>query len=238
MSDESRLSRLRHALGGQTSLEGALETMGKEREDQILGRMKDLADLVVLITDKLQELIGHYTADAYEDAENAAQELDKLESLADDYKEEIGDSLARGGVFSMGRGDMARLVTALDVIANAGVGAADRMAMRRVERTPEFNQMLREMVALDVKAVQTLRDAIVSMQTDLRTAIEIARRVDKIESCADDVYAKMYGYLFELDIDFKTFIQLRSIVERLESVADASAESANMVRHLALEYLE
>lgn len=238
MTEESRLSRLRQALGGQTSLEGALETMGKEREEQILGRIRDLADLVVLITEKLQEMIGYYAADAYEDAENAAQELDRLESVADDHKEQIADDLARGGVFFMGRGDLARLATALDVIANAGVGASDRIAMRRVERTAEFNRMLQKMVAVDMKAVQTLRDAILAMHTDLRTAIEIARRVDKIESEADDVYAQLYAYLFDQDIDFKTFIQLRSIVDRLENVADAASESADLVRHIALEYLE
>jgi predicted phosphate transport protein (TIGR00153 family) len=239
MPEESPLDRLRRSLGGpQTSLEGALEAMGKEREEQILERIRDYADLVVLIASKLQEFIGHYVSDSFPDSENAARELDRLESVADDYKQEIGDRLSTGGVFAMGRGDLARLVTAMDVIANYSVGAADRMAMRRVARPPKFDAMMREIAAVDLEAVQTLRDAIVAMQTDLRTAIEIAGRVDKIESRVDDLYAAMYALLFDFDTDYKTFIQLRSILERLESVADAAAESAELVRHIALEYLE
>ena len=40
------------------------------------------------------------------------------------------------------------------------------------------------------------------------------------------------------DTDFKTFHQLKSIIERLESIADACAENAELLRHLALEYLD
>jgi uncharacterized protein Yka (UPF0111/DUF47 family) len=44
--------------------------------------------------------------------------------------------------------------------------------------------------------------------------------------------------MFDMDIDFKTFHQLKSIIDRLESIADRCSQNAELLRHMALEYLE
>jgi len=76
------------------------------------------------------------------------------------------------------------------------------------------------------------------MGKDLREAIKLADHVDKIESRADDVFAELYRQMFDLDTDFKTFHQLKAIIERLENVADRCSQNAELLRHMALEYLE
>jgi uncharacterized protein Yka (UPF0111/DUF47 family) len=87
-------------------------------------------------------------------------------------------------------------------------------------------------------AVQGLRDAVVAMGSDLREAFQRASLVDKMESKADDIFADLYHCMFELDTDYKTFHQLKAIIERLESIADRCSQNAELVRHMALEYLE
>ena len=62
--------------------------------------------------------------------------------------------------------------------------------------------------------------------------------VDKLESRADDIFAELYRDMFDWDTDYKTFHQLKSIIERLESIADRCSQNAELVRHLALEYIE
>ena len=237
MSD-SAIGKIRRKLAGQSSLEGALDAMGKESEEQVLSRIREFTDLVVRIVDELEEVVRHFAADQYEDLAESVKGLDAWESQADDRKMEIADQLAVGGVFSMGRGDLARLVTSVDRIANFAVGAADRIAMRPISLPPELNKMLIEMVKIDVEAVRKLRDAVFAMRGDFRESIEIAHQVDKIESRADVVFATMYRFMYDWDTDFKTFHQLKSIIERLESIADASAENAELIRHMALEYLD
>ncbi len=83
-----------------------------------------------------------------------------------------------------------------------------------------------------------LRDAVVAMSTDLREAIKLAGKVDKIESRADDIFAKLYRTMFDMDIDFKTFHQLKSIIDRLENMADRCSQNAELLRHMALEYID
>jgi len=235
---DSAMGRIRKKLAGQSSLEGALDAMGKEREEQVLSRIREFTDLVVRIVDELEEAVRHFAADEYEDLAESVVGLDALESAADDSKKEIADRLAVGGVFFMGRADLARLVTSMDRIANYAAGAADRIAMRPLSLPPELNKLLIQMVKIDVEAVRKLRDAVFAMRGDFREAIEIAQQVDKIESRADDIFAAMYRFMYDWDTDFKTFHQLKSIIERLESIPDACAENAEAIRHMALEYLD
>jgi uncharacterized protein Yka (UPF0111/DUF47 family) len=76
------------------------------------------------------------------------------------------------------------------------------------------------------------------MGTDLREAIHLAGVVDKLESRADDIFAELYRGMFEWDTDYKTFHQLKAIIERLESIADRCSQNAETIRHMALEYIE
>jgi len=234
----SRLKKIRRTLGGETTLVGAIDAMGKEREEQILQRVAEFTEQVVVIVSKLQDVVRRFSAEEYSELAAAAQELDALESEADTAKELILDRLAMGGVFPMHSSDLARLVGSMDSIANLSAGAADRIVMRRLVLPERVKELLVDMINVDVMAVERLRDSVVAIENDLRAAITIANSVDKIESRADDIFAEIYHLMFDMDTDFKTFHQLKAIIERLESIADRCSQNAELIRHMALEYLE
>jgi predicted phosphate transport protein (TIGR00153 family) len=234
----SRLNKIRRTLGGETTLEGAIDAMGKEREEQVLERLAEFSDQVVVIVEKLQEVVGSFAAEDYEEVKKAAKDLGRLEAKADDRKEAILDQVSLGGVFPMHRADLARLVGSMDNIANLASGAADRISMRSFSLPPDMNEQLIEMAKVDLEAVRVLRDAVVAMSSDLREAIRLAGKVDKIESRADDIFATLYRTMFDMDTDFKTFHQIKSIIERLENMADRCSQNAELLRHMALEYID
>lgn len=235
---KSRLKFIRRSLGGETTLEGAIDAMGKEREEQVLERISEFTDEVVVIVKKLQDVVERFAADRYEELEESARELDALESAADDTKEDILDRLSLGGVFPMNRADLSRLVGSMDSIANLSAGAADRIGMRRFTLPPRMNELLVQLAQADVEAVVGLQDAVFALGTDLREAIRLAGLVDKMESRADDIFAELYRDMFDWDTDYKTFHQVKAILERLESIADRCSQNAELVRHMALEYIE
>ena len=138
----SRLKKIRRTLGGETTLEGAIDAMGKEREEQVLELLSDFMNRVVVMVSKLQDVVQRFVDDRYEELEESAKELDALESKADDVKEHILDRLSLGGVFPMHRADLARLVGSMDSIANLSAGAADRIVMRKFSLPPQMNQLL------------------------------------------------------------------------------------------------
>ncbi len=235
---KSRFDKIRQTLGGETYLEGAIEAMGKEREQQTLDTIGRFGDQVVVVVEKLQDVVERFVTDRYDELAASAKEMDGLESAADGTKEAILDRLSLRGAFPMTRADLARLVASIDAIANLAAGAADRIAMRRFTLPPRMNDLLLILMQTDVEAVKTLRDAVRAMGRDLREALTLATSVDKMESKADDVYEELNRSLFEWDIDYKTFHQVREIIERLESIADRCSQNAEVIRHMALEYLE
>jgi predicted phosphate transport protein (TIGR00153 family) len=235
---KSRFDKIRQSLGGETTLEGAIEAMSKEREQQILDKIGEFGDQVVVVVEKLRDVVERFVTDRYDELETSAQEMDGLESEADTTKEAILDHLSLRGVFPMNRADLARLVASIDAIANLASGAADRIAMRRLSLPPRMNDLLLILAQTDVEAVKTLRDAVRAMGRDLREALKLATSIDKMESKADDVYEELYRGMFQWDTDFKTFHQVKEIIERLETIADRCSQNAEVIRHMALEYLE
>jgi len=235
---KSRLDKLRETLGGETTLDGAIEAMAKGREEQVIERLGVFSDQVVVIVQKLVDVVDRFVTDRYDELEISAKEMDGLESEADGTKEEVLDMLSTGGVFPMNRADLARLVSSMDAIANLAAGAADRLAMRRFTLPQRMNELLLALAYTDMRAVKTLRDAVVAMGSDLREALGLATSIDKMESEADDIFAELYHDMFDWDTDYKTFHQLKAIIERLESIADRCSQNAESIRHMALEYLE
>ncbi len=232
-------SRRRAVAGaGKADSDAATGAGGSNEESQILGHLAEFADQVVIIVEKMSDLVERFACDAYDELAEAAHELDLLESSADDTKEAILDRLAMGSMFPMNRADLARLVASMDSIANLAAGAADRISMRRFTLPEEMNELMVELAHTDLEAVKALRDAVVAMGSDLREAIMLARHVDKIESRADDIFTELLQGTYDVETDYKTFHQLRSIIERLENVADRCCEDAELLRHMALEYLE
>lgn len=231
------LKKLKDALTG-AGVQGTVRDLGMASEQRTLDQILEMVDLVVTINERLLDVVKFYCADAAEAMDKAAGELDQLESKADAMKRDILAGLASGGFFPISRADLFRLVVGLDRIANFATGAADRIVMRRFDLPAEVNHLLEEMAETDLRAVRKLRDAILTMRPNMKEAEEMAEEVDRIEGEVDDIYVKIYGILFEMDTDFKTFHQLKAIIERLEEVADRAADCAETIRLIAVRHLE
>lgn len=229
--------KLRDALTG-ASVEGTMRDLGMANEQITLDQILGLADLVVTIDEKLVDVAKFYCAKAYDVMEKAAAEMDELESKADGIRREILGGLSARGFIPISRVDLFRLTVGLDKIANFATGAADRIVMRRFDLPEEVNLLLEEMAETDLRAVRKLRDAILTMRTNMAEAAEMAEDVGKIESEVDQIYVRIYSILFEMDTDFKTFHQLKSIIERLEEVADKAADNAETIRLIAIRHME
>lgn len=231
------MSKVRDMLTG-ASVQGTVRDLGMASEQQTIQQTMEMADLVVTINEKLVDVVKFFTADACEAMERSAGEMDQLESRADGMKRDILDGLMSRGFMPISRADLYRLVTGLDKIANFATGAADRIVMRQFHLSPEVNRLLQEMAETDLVAVRKLRDAILQMRADMPAAAKTAEEVDRIEGDVDDAYVKIYSILFEMDTDFKTFHQLKAIIERLEEVADRAADCAETVRLIAIRHME
>lgn len=229
--------KLKAALTG-AGVQGTVRDLGMASEQRSLDQILEMVDLVVTITERLLDVVKFYCADAAEAMDKAAGELDQLESGADAKKRQILAGLAATGFFPISRADLFRLTVGLDRIANFATGAADRIVMRRFDLPPDANRLLEQMAETDLKAVRKLRDAVLTMRSNMREAEALSEEVDRIEGEVDDIYVRIYGILYEMDTDFRTFHQLKAIIERLEEVADRAADCAETIRLIAVRHLE
>jgi len=86
---------------------------------------------VVVIVQKMQDVVERFAADHYEELEKAAAELDRLESRADDTKESILGPAGCGDPVPPGSSRSGAPGGSMDGIANLATGAVDRISMRK-----------------------------------------------------------------------------------------------------------
>ncbi len=133
--------KIRRAPG--TTADGAIETMGEESEEKVLEHLAEFADQVVVIVEKMQDVVERFAADRYEEL----AESRRASSTARERGRRHQGGHPRpvwpmGSLFPMSRADLARLVASMDSIANLATGAADRISMRRFSLPPAMNEQL------------------------------------------------------------------------------------------------
>ena len=65
MSDSWSVKKIRKTMGGRTTLDGVIDDMGMEREEQVFERLGEFTDQVVVIVDKLRDVVERFVADRY-----------------------------------------------------------------------------------------------------------------------------------------------------------------------------
>jgi len=212
--------------------------LGRAKEETVLEMLGLYIDKVVIVVDKLPQLVTSYVEERFEATENAVQEMLALEKEADELKLLISGELSRGGIYPVNREDLINLVRSLDDIAHKATGVACTIITHRFKLNKAMKQNLLELAREDVIIVKKLRESILAIRTHIRKAIEISHEVEEIEEKADAIYRKLYKNLFDMRTDFKTFNQLREIIVRLEEIADKAEETAEIVSLIAIKYID
>jgi predicted phosphate transport protein (TIGR00153 family) len=222
----------------ESSLTDPVGALGKAKEETVLEMIRIYIDKVVTVVNNLPEVVNSYVEEKFDQTEKEVQEMIALEKEADEMKRLILNELSRGGIYPVNREDLLSLVRSLDEIANMAVGAAYRILLRKFKLSEEMKQNLLELAREDVVIVKKLRESLLAMRPSMRKAIELSHAVEEIEEKADAIYRVLYKNLFEMETDFKTFNQLREIIVRLEEIADKAEETAEIVRLIAIKYID
>lgn len=222
----------------ESSLVDPVAALGRAKEETVLEMIRIYIDKVVTVVDSLPQVVTSYVEEKFDLTEKEVQEMIALEKEADEMKRLILNELSRGGIYPVNREDLLNLVRSLDDIANMAVGAAYRILLRKFKLNEEMKQNLLELAREDVVIVKKLRESLLAMRPSMRKAIELSHVVEEIEERADAIYRKLYKNLFDMETDFKTFYQLREIIVRLEEIADKAEETAEIVRLIAIKYID
>jgi len=182
-----------------------------------------------------------------EKAINAAQNSDKAKAIAsfnklsgieheiDELRRIVFEELTRGSLRSKDREDIMHLVKRLDQMADHVKDASRAVILLLEAEVPkEMWKQCAEIAKELVVGATTLRKAIEQLGTDPVKAMELAKKIDKIEGKVDEKYLTSKAMLLKhsAETDAATIMILNDLIEEMEHVADACDDTADYVRIL------
>jgi uncharacterized protein len=166
--------------------------------------------------------------------ENSAK-LKELEHEADRLTHEAMELLHRSFITPLERGDLRRLILALDEIVDYLDDAARRIAIYEVGAIlPEVCAMGKVLVDL-AKAVQAAVHALRDLRKKNNRVLEHCIEIQRLENLGDHLHHIALASIFKTGMEPLTVMKWKEIVDLIELAMDAAEEVAHVIEGIVLE---
>ncbi len=161
----------------------------------------------------------------------------KYEREADDVKRRILEELSKGFIHPIDRDEIIRLVLASDDIA-AYIKAAARRATLIDPKLVDYEIKFYATVMCEkvLRAIELLKEAVVTLHSEPSKTLSIANDVERIEEEVDEIRLKALGKVLKFcdQSEVSTCIVAKEIIDSLENSADRCEDSADVIRVIAV----
>jgi uncharacterized protein len=168
------------------------------------------------------------------DPKENSKKLKDLEHEADRVTHEAMELLHRSFITPLERGDLRRLILALDEIVDYLDDAARRIAIY------EVNTILPEVCAMG-KVLVDLARAVQAAVHDLRNlrkknrVLEHCIEIQRLENLGDHLHHIALASIFKTGMDPLTAMKWKEIIDLIELAMDAAEEVAHVIEGIVLE---
>ena len=170
----------------------------------------------------------------FSNAGEQAQQIKDLEHEADNIAHETLGLLHQSFITPLERGDIRRLIMALDDVLDFLDDGVNHIALYEIKEilppVKEMAQVLLSSVLAVQKAVLELRN-IRRRNEILNLCIEIHHREDE----GDRIYHETLAWLFKSGLDPLSVIKWKDIIEDIEKSIDCCQDVANVLEGIVLE---
>jgi hypothetical protein len=168
------------------------------------------------------------------DRREDSKKLKELEHEADRLTHEAMELLHRSFITPLERGDLRRLILALDEVVDYLDDAARRIALYEVGAIlPEVCAMGKVVVDL-ARAVQTAVHDLRNLRRKNRV-LEHCIEIQRLENLGDHLHHIALASIFKTGMDPVMVIKWKEIVDLVESAMDAAEEVAHVIEGIVLE---
>jgi predicted phosphate transport protein (TIGR00153 family) len=212
---------------------------------KVLKKERKVIELALDHLDKtgegLQIMIGAMRAYVVGDVaglEEVTDNVDALESEADDVLRDIRELLYSGAFLPTIRGDLFRLLSEVDKIANRVENCLDFVNQQRPSFVDEYRTEFKNILALTADCFASLRQALEAYFDpkanidDLRT---FAAKVSKIESEIDGIQCALNTTIFGSDLPLAEKLHLAQLLDHIVSISDQAENAADELELLSLK---
>jgi uncharacterized protein len=187
------------------------------------------AEILVRCAEQFQQ-----TLECFDNPREHSKKLKALEHEADNITHEAMSLLHRSFITPLERGDLRRLILALDDVVDYIDDAVRRMALYEVESIlPEVCAMGKVMVDL----ARAVRDAVHELR-NVRKKNQILKHcieIQRLEGVGDHLHHIALSSLFKNGMEPLQVIKWKEIIDLIETAMDSAEEVAHVIEGIVLE---
>lgn len=212
---------------------------------QIFKKEKKVVELALRHADKTGESLAIMTAELkavtakeLADLDDAAERVNELETEADALLREIRDLLYSGAYLPTIRGDLYRLLSAVDKVTNRIEGCLDFVSMQRPAHVDAYAAPFSEILDMTAVCYDHLKGALrafLKPKGEVEEVREHSRQVSEIESQIDRRERALSIALFGSDLELAEKMHVAELLSRIVSISDQIENTADELQLLSLK---
>lgn len=208
----------------------------KRRESVAIKMTREHSAKVVDTVTELEKGLVAASRGNVTETKQAVQRLFAYETEADGIRRNIAVELTKGDLPPKYREDLMHLIKRLDTVADWAKDASRNiLLLLQVKVTSDLWQKLNEMGRHLVECVWALRRSIDELDKDVEKTLDLLTKVDELEHKVDEDYFDVKStFLAHKELESPTFIILRDLLHDMEQVADMCADTADLIRVIAI----
>ncbi len=186
---------------------------------------------LVLIAETLHEAVNL----PKNEREAHFKRIEELEAVIEGITHTTHLELSRNFITPFDREDIHDLIKAIDNVADYIHGAASRMKLYQVEK---ITKSIRKLTEINLEACQLIEIAVMELKDmkNHKKIIEACKKINKLESKADNVFDKAVADIFENETDAKNIIKYKEVLSSLESASDKCKSVANVLEQISVKH--
>lgn len=161
--------------------------------------------------------------------------IEELEAILEDLTHKTHLELSKNFITPFDREDIHALIKSIDNVADYMHSAASKMRLYQVEK---ITKSIRKLTEINLEACQLIGVAIAELK-DMKNLKKISvacKRINKLESKADNVHDKAVADIFENETDVKNIIKYKEVLSALESASDKCKSVSNVLEQIVVKH--
>lgn len=186
---------------------------------------------LILLAETLHEAINVPKSER----EEYFRKIEDLEAKIEEITHTTHLELSRNFITPFDREDIHNLIKSIDNVADYMHGAASRMRLYQVEK---ITKSIRKLTEINLEACQLIGIAVKELKDmkNLKAISDACKKINKLESKADNVFDKAVADIFENETDAKNIIKYKEVLSALESASDKCKSVSNVLESLVVKH--
>lgn len=132
------------------------------------------------------------------------------------------------------REDIHAMITSIDGVTDFMHDSASRMRMYQVEK---ITKPIKKLTELNLEATKLIAECVIDLRDHRFDRVAVnCKKINKLETKADEIFDKAIEKLFENETDAKKIIQYKEVLSALESATDKCKSVSHVLEAISVKY--